>query len=70
VVPQGGYALLVQGCPVRPGTNRAARWPLLVQHAGQANGKAALALALKGMDTYATGASMLRWCQRKGYVAV
>jgi hypothetical protein len=68
--PVGGYVLLRTANPARPGSNRAHRWPMLAQHAGQPNGVAALAATLKAGGQWATAKGMLRWCQGKGYVAV
>jgi hypothetical protein len=66
--PAGGYLVLVSTCPARPDSNRAMRWPLLVQHAGKPNGIAALHKALKAANEWASAKGMLGWCAGTGYV--
>lgn len=69
--PAGGYLLLRESNPCKPGTMRHARWPLLLAHAGQPDGKAALAKALAGnpATAKATLAGTMRYL-RKAKVGV
>jgi hypothetical protein len=68
--PAGGYVVLHSACPARDGTSRAARWPLLLAHAGQPGGVKALHAALKAGGHWASARGMLAWCNGAGYVRV
>lgn len=69
--PVGGYLMLVKGCPVRDGTDRAARWPLLVEFAGKPGGVALLDAALRAGNFQVSSARrMLGWCSGAGFVAI
>jgi hypothetical protein len=62
--PAGGYLLLREGNPCKPGTMRHARWPLLLAHAGQPDGKAALGKALAAAGLKATVAGSMRYLRK------
>jgi hypothetical protein len=68
--PAGGYVVLRSACPARDGTTRAARWPLLLAHAGQPGGIKSLHAALKAGGHWASARGMLAWCNGAGYVQV
>lgn len=69
--PVGGYRMLIDRCPAREGTDRAARWPLLVKFAGIPDGVALLDAALKAGDfKVRTARGMLGWCAGEGFVGI
>lgn len=68
--PAGGYILASTACPSRGDSSRAARWPLVVEHAGKPGGVAALHTALKAMPHWSTGKGMAKWLHNAGLATV
>lgn len=65
----GGYVLYRAANPAKPGSMRHDRWPLLVAHAGQPDGKAALAKAIEAAGLKATLAGTMRYLRKHKFGA-
>lgn len=66
------YTLTEKGTAMvaRPGSHRAAAWALVVQHADQPDGQAAVAKALKDQPIGAiTGTNLFGWARKAGLIA-